>query len=76
MKRQITVKSTPKRTQKTSLSITSPLDLWTMTITMRLKYTCGSDLTFKVASKCLNVRERVKVVGRSKDGPLPYPVVL
>ena len=36
----------------------------------------GSHLTCKVASKCLNVRERVKGVERNKDGFLPSPAVL
>ena len=36
-----------------------------------------SYLTYKVANKCLNVRERVEVVKRNKkDTPLPSPAVL
>ena len=36
-----------------------------------------SYLTYKVANKCLNVRERVEVVKRNKkDSPLPSPAVL
>ena len=34
------------------------------------------DLTCKVANKSLNVRERVKVIERNKDGPFPSPAVL
>ena len=31
----------------------------------------GSDLTRKVENKCMNVCERVEVVGRNKESPLP-----
>ena len=41
---------------------------------MRLKIH-GSHLTFKVASKCLNVREQTEVAERNEDGP-PSPAVL
>ena len=33
----------------------------------------GSHLACKVANKCLNVRESMKVVERNKNGPLPSP---
>ena len=36
----------------------------------------GSHLTCKVANRCLNVRERLEVVGWKKDGPLPSFAVL
>ena len=35
----------------------------------------GIHLTYKVANKCLNVRERVKAVERNKHGPLTPPGV-
>ena len=38
---------------------------------MRLKIR-GSHLKCKVANKCLNVRERVELVGRNKDAS-PFP---
>ena len=36
----------------------------------------GSHFTCKVASISLNVRERVEVVEKNEDGPLPSPAVL
>ena len=39
---------------------------------------CDSILMFKVANKCLNVREQVEVAERNKTGspPLPYPAFM
>ena len=47
--------------------------LWYYTNTVKI---CHSHLTCKVASKCLNFRERVEVAERNKGWSTPFPCCL